>query len=322
MIDLRRILCPVDFSEISRRALDHAAALGRRHEATVLALHVVPLATPLPMAPAPVYPAATMPPDPRARRSMLEELEHAVAPVRRLGVNVETLVREGDAVHAILHETEQLPIDLVVMGSHGAGGFEHLVMGSVAEKVLRKAPCPVLTVGPPTGGDDAARGVRYDRILCPIDFSEPSIRALEYALSLAEGPSCRVTLFHVHEQILYSFLPYERALEDAHYVRAVLDEIQEHLERMLPDNASDLCTPRVVARRGRPHEEILRLAREEESDVIVLGVHGRPFLERLLLGSVTSHVVRGAPCPVLTVRATTRDPVPVEAGAAEEKGAT
>jgi len=321
MIELRRILCPVDFSDISRRALDHAATLARRHGSTVLALHVLPLAAPLPMAPAPVYPAATMPLDPRARRSLLEELEHVVEPVRRQGVTVETVVREGDAVHAILQETDQLPIDLVVMGSHGAGGFEHLVMGSVAEKVLRKAPCPVLTVGPPAG-EGADHGVRYDRVLCPVDFSEPSIRALEYAISLAEGPSSRLTLFHVHEQILYSFLPYERALEDAHYVRAALDEIQKHLREMLPEHVSELCTPRVVARRGRPHEEILRLAREDESDVIVLGVHGRPFLERLLLGSVTSHVVRGAPCPVLTVRATTHASAPVESKAAEARGVT
>jgi len=322
MIELRRILCPVDFSEISRRALDHAVALAHRRGSTVLALHVLPLAAPLPMAPAPVYPAATMPPDPGTRRSVLEELENAVAPARRQGVRVETLVREGDAVHAILQETEQLPIDVVVMGSHGAGGFEHLVMGSVAEKILRKAPCPVLTVGPPASGEDAARGVRFDHVLCPVDFSEPSIRALEYAISLVEGPSSRLTLFHVHEQILYSFLPYERALEDAHYVRADLDEIQKHLKGILPDNVSDLCTPRVLARRGRPHEEILRLAREDQADVIVLGVHGRPFLERLLLGSVTSHVVRGAPCPVLTVRATTRAPAPVESEAAEAKGVT
>jgi nucleotide-binding universal stress UspA family protein len=322
MVDISRILCPVDFSDIARRALDHAVSLARRRGATVVALHVAPLAGALPLVPAPVHPEAALP-DPNARRSMLERLEQAVGPARQEGTRVETVVRQGDPVHAILRESELLPIDLVVMGTHGMGGFKHLVLGSVAEKVLGKAPCPVLTVGPsPDGGRDAARRVRYDRILCPIDFSEPSISALEYALSLAESPASRLTLVHIQEQMLFSVLPFERALQEGDSIRVSLYRIQEHLTRLLPEGASELCSPRAVARRGRPYKEILHLAREEHSDVIVLGVHGRPFVERLRLGSVTSHMVRSAPCPVLTVRATTRTPVPVGPGKGEARRAT
>ena len=312
MIRIDRILCPLDFSDVSRRALDHAVALAGRRGASLLALHVVPLATPMPMAPAPVYPAATMPPDPQVRRSMLDELEQAVEPARRAGVSVETIVREGDAVRTILHEAERLPIDLVVMGTHGLGGFERLVMGSVAEKLVRKAPCPVLTVAPPAENRAQTTPIRYDRVLCPVDFSDTSTRALEYGLSLAESPRSEVTLLHVVEEAAHSFLPPEKQVELAELQRGALEEVERRLQSLLPSNVRDFCTPRVVARRGRTYEQILALAQEQSADVIVLGVRGHGLVERLLLGSVTSRVVRSAECPVLTVRPTARGAVGAE----------
>jgi nucleotide-binding universal stress UspA family protein len=317
VIAIEQILCPIDFSSISDRALQHAAALAQRHSSKLLVMHVVPLA-PMPFAPPPSPPAAGLPAMelPLAEEdqadllhSMLEQLERRAEPLRSIGLTVETLVREGGIVRTVLQEAERLPIDLIVMGSHGISGFERLVMGAVTEKVLRKAACPILSVGPPAAEADqvATQPVRFARVLCPIDFSEPSIRALEYARSIADA-SADLVLLYVREKVVYPFLPLKRTFGDDE----IDDAMRQQLGKLLPPNVRDSCTPRVAVRHGRPHEEIRDQAQEMAADVIVLGVHGRSLLERFVFGSVTSQVVRSASCPVLTVRATTRTPARVE----------
>jgi nucleotide-binding universal stress UspA family protein len=298
VIAIEQVLCPVDFSAISDRALAHAAALARRHSSKLLVLNVVPLA------PVPFEPLASEPVAPYPLHSMLEQIERRAEPLRSSGLTVDTLVREGGIVRTVLAEAERLPVDLIVMGSHGISGFERLVMGSVAEKVLRKAPCPVLSVGPPAveGDPVARRPVRFTRVLCPIDFSEPSIRALEYALSIADDASALLVLLYVREKVVYPFLPAKRTFSEVALDRAMA----QRLEALLPANVQEFCTPQVLIRHGRPHEEIREQAEEMAADAIVVGVHGRSLLERFVFGSVTSQLVRSASCPVLTVRETTR----------------
>jgi nucleotide-binding universal stress UspA family protein len=300
MIAVDRILCPVDFSDVSRRALEHAAALGRRQGARVVAVHVAPAVATAPVAPAPV-PGAAVAPSPEERRTRARELEELASSIRASGGEVEARSREGDVVRSVLDEAESLGADLIVMGTHGKGGFERLVLGSVAEKVVRKAPCPVLTVSPPAA-DETPAPPRYDRVLCAVDFSEASPRALEYALLLAEEPRSEVALVHVVEEPVYAFLPPERDLGNERYWKELLQRAEEHLEEFLPENADQLCAPSLHVRKGRVPQEILSLARERDVQAIVMGVHGRGVLERLFLGSVTNHVLREANCPVLTVR--------------------
>jgi nucleotide-binding universal stress UspA family protein len=308
MIAMDQVLCLIDFSDGSPRVLEHAMALARGQAARLYALHVLHFAPALPMAPSPVHPTATLPPGPRVRRASLEKLERAVEPARRSGVEVQTMVEVGEVVPVVLEEVKRLSIDVVVMGRGGAGGFERLVMGSVAEKLLHKAPCPVLTVERAASGEPVREPVRYRRILCPVDLSEASAQVLDYGLCLAEGPHSTLTLLYVQEEILFPFLPFERTIEGAPSEAAVLESIEHRLRTLLPGNVDELCSPAVMARRGWPAEKILEVAREEGSDVIVLGVHSRGPLERFLLGSVANRVIRGAACPVLAVRATTRAP--------------
>jgi nucleotide-binding universal stress UspA family protein len=300
MIAIDRILCPVDFSDVSRRALEHAAALGRRQGARVVAVHVAPAVTTTPIAAAPV-PGAAFPPTAEERRTRARDLEELVSSVRAPGGEVEARSAEGDVVSALLEEARGLAPDLIVMGTHGKGGFERLVLGSVTEKVVRKAPCPVLTVSPPAT-DETPAPPRYERIVCAVDFSDASPRALEYALLLAENAGSEVALVHVVEEPVYAFMPPERDLGNERYWKELLQRAEDHLREFVPENAGELCSPSVHVRRGRVHEEILSLARERDAQVIVMGVHGRSILERLFLGSVTNHVLREATCPVLTVR--------------------
>ena len=111
----------------------------------------------------------------------------------------EIIVRLGNVPKEITREAERLPADLLILGTHGRSGFERLFLGSVTEKVLRSTRVPVLTIPPPVQHPGSPV---YKTILCPVDFSDASIRALEYALSLAQQADARLILLHVIENVL------------------------------------------------------------------------------------------------------------------------
>ena len=144
MIEIKRILCPTDFSEFSEWALKLALPLARWYRSEISVMHVVPRVLMHPE----YFPYMQEPvlPSPDVRKQALEELDRFVETTRGIGIATEVVLEEGDSVEEILATAERLPADLIVMGTHGRRGFERLVLGSVAEKVLRKSPCPVLTV--------------------------------------------------------------------------------------------------------------------------------------------------------------------------------
>jgi universal stress protein A len=185
MTSIKRILCPVDFSEVSRHAVDHAVAIARWYKASITALHVCnPMFMPV---------AGLSAPEQRVREVELERLHaetfECFESARATGVGVDVLIDIGPAAHQILDRAAALPANLIVMGTHGASGFEHLVLGSVTEKVLRKAPCPVLTVPPHA---EATSGPPFRRLLCGVDFSDWSLTALELAPSAGRRATCPV----------------------------------------------------------------------------------------------------------------------------------
>ena len=297
MVEIRKILCPTDFSNFSERALEHALALAKWYGSEISVLHVIPRV----LMPPEAYPYLSEPlmPDPQARERALEELGRFVHRARERGVATEVRLEEGDAVDEILKLAKDMPAHLVVMGTHGRRGFERLVLGSVAEKVLRKASCPVLTVShEPTGAPEKAV---FKKILCPVDFSACSTKALEYALSLAKEADAHLTLLHV----------LEAALEEAGDVAAfALSEYKDFLKRnalerlkdAVPDEAREWCEPEFLVASGRSHRQILNVAKKQDVDLIVMGVQGRSAVDLALFGSTTHHVVREATCPVWTIR--------------------
>ena len=303
MIELRRILCPIDFSEFSRRALDHALAVARCYRSTVTALHVVapaPAIVPGPYyfgADAPAPPMMLPPPDREAIASALRQLVDAE---QVPGIRVETLIAEAhDIYREILVQAERLGSDLVVIGTHGRSGFERLFLGSTTERVLRKANCPVMTV-PPRVPEAMPRGpIPFTRILCAVDFSESSKAGLEYAISLAQESKAALTLAHVIETrpLYYDFSP-PVAID----LTAWHEEARTQLRDMVPDAARASCSITEAVREGSSHREILSLAREFDSDLIVMGVRGRGTADLWFFGSTTHHVIREARCAVLTLR--------------------
>jgi nucleotide-binding universal stress UspA family protein len=293
MIQIRRILYPCDFSAFSRQALKQAVALARAYRADVTALHVIPL-TVIPSATLPFYPNPLLL-DPGGQDQIRTALKRFVEPARSAGVRIEAEVREGSAVGQILEAASRLPADLIVMGTHGRSGFERVVLGSVAEKVLRKSPCPVWTAG---ANDSSAE--THHRTLCPVDFSRSSLDALRYAVSFAEKTCGRLVLLHVidedcdfprfHENPTDA----ERAAQETRVLAALRTEV--------PGEVWGCHERETVVARGRPYREILRVARERNANLIVMGVQGRGAADLTLFGSTTHRVVRQSSCPVLGVR--------------------
>jgi nucleotide-binding universal stress UspA family protein len=294
MIRLNRILCPADLSPRSFRAADYALALARRYKGELHFLHAIPrplLPEMYPYLPEPV------PLDPETRERARERLEAFVALSQVEGVNTRLSIVEGEPAAAILDTARSEQSSLICLGTHGRSGLERLMLGSVTEKVMRKATCPVLTVSEPRE-EGPPREAPFKNIVCAVDFSMPSLKAIEYSLSLAQEAGGRLTLFHALE-----WVPNEKGLDppDAfrEYRVRMEAEMQDRLERIVPDDAKSFCE--VVVRTGRAYRELLTLARELAAELIVMGVRGRNPLDLMLFGSTTAHVVRRADCPVLTI---------------------
>jgi nucleotide-binding universal stress UspA family protein len=298
-VRIERILCPTDFSEFSERALLRAASLARWFDARVTALHVIqPVSLVGPVA----AKAVTVPADllRTARDEMAKEIERFVTPLRAEGAAIESRLSEGDVSREIQAVAEALPADLVVMGTHGRGGFEHLLLGSVTEKVLRRSACPVLTVGPadPTSSSSPL----YQRILCAADLVEGSQGTIDMALSVAAEGLARITLLHVvgHPDEGVALLSYP-GLDVAGMHRAAVERARAQLiEAGRP--ARDFCEVSERVEEGKAWQEILRVADETQADLIVMGARSGGGLARLFLGSTANQVVRRAACSVLIAR--------------------
>jgi nucleotide-binding universal stress UspA family protein len=199
----------------------------------------------------------------------------------------------------VLAQADRLGSDLIVIGTHGRSGFQRLFLGSTAEKVLRKARCPVMTV-PPQAPNAMPRGpAPFTRILCAVDFSTSSSLALDYAMSLAEESGAALMLVHVIEVIpLYYDLSPPAVVDLAAWTNAALVQLRE----MVPAGVRSRCAVKEVVETGKPYRRVLALAAESDTDLIVMGVQGRSAADLFFFGSTTHHVVREAGCAVLTLR--------------------
>jgi len=296
---LTHILCPVDLSNTSAKALAYAVALARRHGARVTAIHVhqmliLPLETVGPFG-APSIPTVLS----DSERAQLEAaLTRFVADHAAPGVRVATaFVEDVNVPSAILSHVGMVRADLVVIGTEGRSGVERLMLGSVAERVLRKATCPVLTVPPHAPAVPSPDSIH--EVLCPVDFSASSTAALQWAASWGATAGARVTALHVVE------MPPEAADPPLVEYSALRDRLTQNarhdLGRTIPDEIRRLTRVEEHVTVGRPAHEILRLAEARSADLIVMGVRGRGAVDLAFFGSTTHQVVRRAACPVLAV---------------------
>jgi nucleotide-binding universal stress UspA family protein len=281
MIEMRRILCAFDFSEFAERALRHAASVARWYGADLHLLHVA--------APASPHTAGD-------RRFGHQALDAVLAPLLPARVNRFIRITDGSPAPAILAYARQNEVDLLVMGTHGRGGGGRLLIGSVAEPVLRNAPCPVMTIH--RAERRSSERPPFRRILCAVDFSPASQRALAYGLELAAHSDAEITFLHVLERHCHGG---SEAPSSEEPETAVERETHERLRRVLPADARQWCRPYSRVILGNVAEAVVGEANRIDADLVVIGTHGRNAVDELLFGSNADEVVRRARSPVLTI---------------------
>ncbi len=293
MLRIERILCPIDFSEFSARAYDYAQALARHYQAKVFLQHVVDFILPNYA----YYPPATyLDADfQKICAEAREQLQEFAKSHTRNGVQPECFIQEGEVTDSILSFAEAQMVDLIVMGTHGRKGFDHFTLGSVAEQVLRKAPCPVLVVHKPgpeaVAAEDAQKSLELRRLIFCTDFPDSSQRALEFARSAAAEFDAELTLLHVLEDI-----PTSASIEGE------ITTAKRQLDKLIPPEEAKTGKIKTVVRIGRAYEQIIELALEIQADLLIMAVRGRHALDLAVFGSTTYRVIQLGSCPVLVVR--------------------
>jgi nucleotide-binding universal stress UspA family protein len=299
-MNIRTILCPSDLSDTSRHALDYASAIARWYSARIIGLHVHTGHSALAGAGA-MEAAGSRELDKAAYMAALRhELDDATRAGRTDGLEVDTEVVDGSATASVISAyAARSAVDLIVIGTHGLGGFRHLILGSVTEAVLRQASCPVLAVPPRA---QTTSTLPFKRLLWPTDFSSSSLAALEMAFAFTQEAQAGITLMHVLDEADEQALFVARSYDIHRHARDAEQRASEQLLRLVPDAVRDWGWPAIRVVRGIASEEILRVAEEESTDLIVMGIQGRKPLDLMMFGSTTNQVVRRARCPVLTVR--------------------
>lgn len=291
MVNIKNILCPVDFSEFSAKAFDYAYSLARRYDAKLYLEHAIRPLTEysyhVPQTWAHEYYE-------ESKRTSAVELRKMITRQATNGFKPEVLVQIGFPAETILDFAQKQTIDLIVMGTHGLRGTDRWMMGSVTEKVIRKAGCPVLAVRKPIHDFVAPKEtddpVQLRKLLLATDFSDHSQRAFAYAISLAMEYNAELTLLHVLEDV-----PRDEELS------TVTARLIRELEAPVPADARNWCTIKSTVRVGKPYQEIIQLALDSQTDLIVLGVRGRSGADLTLLGSTTHRVLQLGSAPVLAV---------------------
>jgi len=286
-IDIKNVLVATDFSPAGSAALPYAGDIAKRYGANLYALHVRPPAV-NPMTQPATWPALieAAEKETKAQEQMLRE---AIP-----WMETKTIVREGDLWSVLASEIERNHIDLLVVGTRGRTGVRKFFLGSVAEEILRQAPCPVLTVGP--SSESEFRRGQISEILCAVSFTPEMKKSVEYALSLAQEFQARLTMLHVITEPKACEIVTPEQLKGA----------CEHLLReMIPPESEEWCKARFVVEQGPIAEKILDVANRNKTDMIVLGAHkpsGFPGAATHLPIATAHKVVSHANCPVLTVR--------------------
>ena len=281
-----KILCPTDFSPGATSALLAAARLAAARRAELVVVHAWQI-------PAVSYPIETALPA-SLTQDIIDDaqrgLDAAVAEARAAGAaQVTGTLLSGIAWAEIVGQLEREPYDLCVIGTHGRTGLSRVLLGSVAEKVVRHSPCSVLVVRPD------AELTSFEHVLVPTDFSTSSLHALELAPVLV-APTGTITLLHVLElPVSYAGeISAELGRDLGKKAAARLDDVSASLR------ARTTATIQTRTRIGAPGSQALAAVDDDSTiDLVIVGSHGRTGIKRVLLGSVAEKIVRHARCPVL-----------------------
>jgi nucleotide-binding universal stress UspA family protein len=293
MPQIESILCPVDFSDFSVNAYEYALSLAWHYKATLFLQHVV-------------YPFysdfAAYGSNTDSYESSCQQLRaDAEEKLRRFakryapsGIRPQCFVQDGSVTDRILALAEARAVNLIVMGTHGLRGIDRLMVGSVTERVLRRARCPVLAVRKPAhyvmSSARDPEPVHLKKMLLCADFSDHAHRASEYAVSMAKEYGAELMLLHVLEDV-----PKSADLEIA------TEKVAKQLKESIAPKMHEGCSVKVIVRIGKPYQQIIQLALEAQTDLVIMGVRGRGSLDTAIFGSTTYRVIQLGSCPVLAV---------------------
>ena len=279
------ILCPVDPAAPSEVVLQHASALGEWFAADVTVLAVRPHG----------WRAGRVPVTRRNDRQHAEDVPGLEERIRQLsGPSVRVQVVEGAVGGEIVRATRNSRVALVVMGAREPGRIERLLFGSVVEHVLMHTSSPVLIVPPGTGSPPSSTAALFERIVCGVDRSPESRRALAYALSLSRS---HLAVVHAVEDFSDEDPRFARHFNTIECWREVEPEIRADYDRLVPEDGRLWCTVEVVVPFGRAGAVLIEAAEARRASLLVIGTAG----VHSLFGTTARYVIRKASCPVLAV---------------------
>jgi len=286
----KKILCPIDFSELSDLALKYAAAGALQFSANLTVFHAAHIELPRYITRG-ISDQITNQLD-STQKEVLAQMAQQVQ--LTLGstagkLSLDYTFVQSHPVDAILEAAEKEQPDLIVMGTHGLGGVKRVLMGSVAHGVLESSRVPLFTVRQKEHDFIDVTNVdavpRIKNILCPCNITAPAGLGLRYAVSLSERFNANLTVLYIDEG--------EGASD--------ISTIKDTLCNWVSGNVQAKCELEPIVRQGNAAEQIINHAVEEKSDLIVLSAHHHSFQEGTYFGRTTDLVVRRAPLPVLTV---------------------
>ncbi len=301
-----KILCATDFSASASEAGLFAVTLATRLGDSVELVHVID-STRLGYVEFPIDPTLV---DRALREGGTRGLEKAAAELRVADVTVEEKLLDGWVAETIAEHAEKTDARLIVTGTHGRRGASRLLLGSVAERILLNAKCPVLLVREgQTQLRDWLDGKRPLRIVVGLDRSAASVAAVRWARQLRNIAPCEITFVHVYwpieECVRLGLQPMPDAeAADKEILSAITRELRPRIADLLE---ADNVSFRVEPAWGRPAEALVALVRAKAADLLILGTNQKHALERLWLGSTVHPTLRAATTPVLCVPATLED---------------
>ncbi len=294
MINLKKILFTTDFSPCAQRALNHAMFLAESFQSELHMLHVIQ-----------THRHDMV--EPMAQVANAEEIynqlkNNAAGRLQDMidgkanGIPVHYEVLCGISIVELIIEYISInDIDVVIIGTHGRQGINRFIMGSVAEKIVRLAPCSVLTVR-------CEEVSELRRIVVPIDFSVFSHKALRVAVEAAWKYNSELHILHIIERHSFPSIYNEGVRRGKDWLHDVKARIQEEVEELLKKLGAEGVKTSLHISEGHPSREIITYAQENNADLIIVATHGLRGINYLLMGSVSEKVVRHSQCPVLTVK--------------------
>lgn len=287
----QKIISAIDFSTFTDTILSYSATLCKQYQATLLLVHVTTdLNALLEHNETTLDLASLQKSNTRYARERLEDL------AQKMTVKSEVFIRQGTAADEISRLALEQEADMVITNTHGRSGFKRLLIGSVTEKLMKTLHCPLLALHSPEHAPESQTDVdrHLKKILVGCDFSPDAKLAVDYGLDLAKEFQAGLHLAHV---IKPSFS--KTALQASQELR---DRLERQLDDMVPEACREWCTAQTAVLAGEPYIALIEYAREQDIDMIVLGIRGHTLWEKLLVGSTTDRLIRQASLPVLAVR--------------------